>query len=200
MTTYNDELMIRRLHDEVIDTLNILDLDKLLSLYNDNIILMEPDMPAITGKAEVIQLFKKFQQQQQVYKLSYTIQELEVFGKRAFVRGQVIKQIMHNNEAPVHETARFTTLSQKQNDGRWLMHAIVNNDQQPFFFSCVHFKNSERTTKVTVINNGLLEESTKYISESGPRDLVYRMILSTVNLLHNKPIIGQTLQKRQTNI
>ena len=200
MITHNDEAAIRQLHEEVLSAINTLDLDKLLSLHTDDIILMEPDMPTITGKAEVTQLFKKFQQQQQVYKLSYTIQELEVFGKRAFVRGQVIKQITHNNETPRLVTAKFITLSQKQDDERWLMHAIVNNDQQPFSFSCIHFKNSERITKVTVINDGLLEESTKYISESGPRDLVYRMILSTVNLLHNKPIIGQTLQKRQTDI
>jgi len=116
------------------------------------------------------------------------------------VRGQVIKQISHHNETTRLVIAKFITLSQKQDDERWLMHAIVNNDQQPFFFSCIHFKNSERITKVTVTHDGLLEESTKYISESGPRDLVYRMILSTVNLLHNKPIIGQTLQKRQTDI
>jgi uncharacterized protein (TIGR02246 family) len=200
MTTFNDEAAVRQLHDEVLCAFNTLDLDKLLSLHSDKIVLMEPDMPAITGKAEVTRFFKKLQQQKLEYKLSYTVHELELFGKSAFVHGQVIKQITHNNEAPIHETVRFTTLSQKQDDGRWLMHAIVNNDQQPFFFSCVHLKNSERITKVTVTHDGLLEESTKYISESGPRDLVYRMILSTVNLLHNKPIIGQRVQKRQTDI
>ena len=135
ITTFNDEAAVRQLHDDVIASFNSLDLEKLLSLHTDDIILMEPDMPAITGKAEVIQLFKKFQQQQQVYKLSYTIQELEVFGKRAFVRGQVIKQISHHNETTRQVTAKFITLSQKQDDERWLMHAIVNNDQQPFFFS-----------------------------------------------------------------
>ena len=91
MITHNDEAAIRQLHEEVLSAINTLDLDKLLSLHRDDIILMEPDMPTNTGKAEVVQLFKKFQQQQLVYKLSYTIQELEVFGKRAFVRGQVIK-------------------------------------------------------------------------------------------------------------
>ena len=130
MTTYNDETAVRQLHDEVIASFNALDLDKLLSLHTDNIILMEPDMPTIIGKAEVTQLFKKFQQQKLVIKLSYTIHELEVFGRRAFVRGQVIKQVRHNNEAPIHETAKFITLSQKQDDGRWLRtHVMVNHDE-----------------------------------------------------------------------
>lgn len=131
MTTYNDEAAVRQLHDEVIAALNAHDVDKLLSLHTDNIILMEPDMPTITGKAEVIQLFKKFQQQKLVYKLSYTIHELEVFEKRAFVRGQVIKHITQNDETPVTETGKFITLSQKQDDGRWLRtHVMVNNDDE----------------------------------------------------------------------
>jgi len=92
---------------------------------------MEPDMPAITGKAEVMQLFKKFQEQKLVYKLSYTIDELEVFGERAFVRGQVTKQITQNNQSPIRETGKFITLSKKQDDGRWLRtHVMVNNDDE----------------------------------------------------------------------
>jgi len=131
MTTYNDEAAVRQLHDEVITALNALDLDKLLSLHTDNIILMEPNMPTITGKAEVMQLFKKFQQQKLVYKLSYSIDELEVFGQRAFVRGQVVKQITQNDQSPVMETGKFITLSQKQDDGRWLRtHVMVNNDDE----------------------------------------------------------------------
>ena len=119
------------MHDEVITALNALDLDKLLSLHTDNIILMEPNMPTITGKAEVMQLFKKFQQQKLVYKLSYSIDELEVFGQRAFVRGQVVKQITQNDQSPVMETGKFITLSQKQDDGRWLRtHVMVNNDDE----------------------------------------------------------------------
>ena len=131
MTTYNDEAAVRQLHDEVIAALNALDVDKLLSLHTDNIILMEPDMPTITGKAEVMQLFKKFQEQKLVYKLSYTIDELEVFGERAFVRGQVTKQITQNNQSPIRETGKFITLSKKQDDGRWLRtHVMVNNDDE----------------------------------------------------------------------
>ena len=131
MTTYNDEAAVRQLHDEVIAALNALDLDKLLSLHTDNIILMEPDMPTITGRAEVMQLFKKFQEQKLVYKLSYTIDELEVFGERAFVRGQVTKQITQNNQSPIRETGKFITLSKKQDDGRWLRtHVMVNNDDE----------------------------------------------------------------------
>jgi len=131
MTTYNDEAAVRQLHDEVIAALNALDLDKLLSLHTDNIILMEPDMPTITGKAEVMQLFKKFQEHKLVYKLSYTIDEVEVFGERAFVRGQVTKQITQNNQSPIRETGKFITLSKKQDDGRWLRtHVMVNNDDE----------------------------------------------------------------------
>ena len=181
MTTYNDEASVRKLHDEVLCAFNSLDLDKLHSRYSDNIVLLEPDMPAIFGKAEVIKLFKKFQQQKLVCKLSYVIHSLEVFGKSAFVHGQVISQTAQNDEIPAQETIKFVTLSQKQEDGRWLMHAIVNKDQQKFSFFGVRFKNGEGITKSTITHDTFPEEGRKDVSQGGPKDLVCRMILSIVN-------------------
>jgi len=198
MATYNDEAALRKLHDEILCAFNSRDLDKLLSLYSDNIILMEPDMPAITGKDEVIQLFKKFQQQKLVYKLDYTIEKLEVFGKTAFVHVQVMKQIAQSHEE--QEAGKFITLSQKQDDGRWLMHAIVNSAPSNFSFFDVHFINRERMGKVTTIHDGFPEESMKNISAGALKDLAYQMILSTVNSLRNNPIVDQALLKPQTDI
>ena len=101
MIAYNeDEAAVLRLHEEVVDAFNKPDLNKLLSLHTDNVVIMEAGMPAITGKAEVAKLFEKFQQQEIVLKLSFNIQEIEVFDKRAFVRGQVIKQTVYNDQAP----------------------------------------------------------------------------------------------------
>ena len=115
-TTNHDEIAVLRLHDEVLSAFNALDLEKLLYLHTDNIILMEPDIPIISGKKEVIQLFEKFKKLNIVLKLSFTIHELEIFGDRAFVRGQVIKTTIQNNEMPVKDVGKFITLSKKQDD------------------------------------------------------------------------------------
>ncbi len=125
----NDKTAVLKLHEDVINYFNALDLDALLGLHAENIVLMEPGMPVIIGKTEVQKLFKKLREQNITFKLSYSIQEIEVFGTRAFVRGQVIKNITKNNEATC-ETGKFITLSQKQDNGRWLRtHVMVNNDE-----------------------------------------------------------------------
>ena len=81
-----DEMAIRRLHEEVVASFNSLNLEKLLSLHADNIILMEPGMPLISGKQEMKKLFNRFRREHIVLKLFFNIREVEVFGKRAFVR------------------------------------------------------------------------------------------------------------------
>jgi len=179
MTTYTDEAALRKLHDELLSSLNSPDFDKLLSLLSDDIILMEPDMPAINGKAEVTRLFKKFREQKLAYKLSYIIQKLEVFGKTAFVHTQVMKHITQNNGE--WGAGKFITLSQKQDDGKWLMQAIVNNDRSSFSFFGGHFKNSKRITKVTVTNEEALGKDMKDVAGDSPKDLVYSMLLSIAN-------------------
>lgn len=124
-----DEMAIRRLHDEVVASFNSLNLEKLLSLHADNIILMEPGMPLISGKQEMKKLFNRFRREHIVLKLSFNIREVEVFGKRAFVRGQVMKATIQNNNEPVEDIGKFISLLQKQNDGSWLRtHVIVNSD------------------------------------------------------------------------
>ena len=126
----HDEIAVRQLHDEVVTSFNTLDLEKLLSLHTENIILMEPNMPLVNGKQEVRKLFDKFQQEKIVLKLFYNVQEVEVFGERAFVRGQVLKTTIRDHGMPVHDIGKFITLSQKQNDGSWLRtHVIVNSDE-----------------------------------------------------------------------
>jgi len=126
--TYNDELAVRKLHDEVVTSFNTLDIEKLLSLHSEDIVLMEPNMQTVHGKEEVRKLFEKLKQQGITTKLSFNIYEMEVYSERAFVRGQVIKTTIQNNKL-VHESGKFITLSRKQKDGSWLRtHVIANSD------------------------------------------------------------------------
>ena len=47
-----DDLSVRKLHQEVLESLNTRDAERLLSSHTDNIILMEQNMPALVGKQE----------------------------------------------------------------------------------------------------------------------------------------------------
>ena len=130
MKTFNhDEIAVRKLHDEVLSALNDFDTEKLLSLHTDNIILMEPNMPTINGKEEMKKMLEKFKKQKLVFSLSYSIDEIEIIGDRAFLRGQIMKTTFKNHWNRVHEHGKFITFSKKQQDGNWLRtHVIVNSD------------------------------------------------------------------------
>lgn len=125
---HQDEIAVRKLHDEVLSSCNALNLEKMLSFHTDNIILREQGMSIIKGKQEAIKFLEKFKQQNIVLKLLHNIQEIQVFGERAFVRGLVIKVTIQNDEDSVNVMDKFITLSQKQNNGNWLItHIIINN-------------------------------------------------------------------------
>jgi uncharacterized protein (TIGR02246 family) len=127
-TDKQDELDVRKLHEDVIASFNARDVERLLSLHTEDIILMEQNMPILMGKQEVSRLFNKLKNGTVDFDLSFHIREVEVIGRRAFVRGQVIKTTV-NDGRPVYVTGKFVSLSQKQEDGSWLRtHVIANTD------------------------------------------------------------------------
>ena len=128
--TTEDEKAVRDVLNNVIAAFNEKDLEKLLSLHTDDIILMEPGIPLIQGKKRVREMFADFEKRKLSIKLSFTIDELEVNGSRAFARGQVFKQSGDVGKKPVNEIGKFITLLKKQEDGNWLRsHVIVNMDE-----------------------------------------------------------------------
>ena len=151
--TNADEIAILNLHNDVVNAFNELDIDKLLSLHTDDVILMEPGMPAISGKQEAIKLLERLKNETSRLYLSYIMEELEVFGNRAFLRGQVIKTTIQDNNI-TEEVGKFITLSQKQADGKWLRtHVIVNSD--------------ERIEAVIINNNTVIDTKTSTMKIPG---------------------------------
>ncbi|MBD0276525.1 MAG: SgcJ/EcaC family oxidoreductase [Flavisolibacter sp.] len=125
-----DQLAVLKLHEEVIESFNARDAEKLLSLHTDDIILMEQNIPALIGKQEVRKLFEKLETGMIDFTLAFTIQEIQILGEKAFVRGQVIKTTLQEGQ-PVQVTGKFITLSQKQKDGRWLRTHVMSNSDAP---------------------------------------------------------------------
>jgi len=124
-----DEILIRTMHDDVVSSLNRHDVEKLLSLFTEDTILMEPHAPVIKGKTQIAQLLSRHKENKVALNLSYNIEELEIFGSRAFVRGRLVNTTFTDDLMPVHHIAKFISLSQKQDDGAWLRtHVMVNSD------------------------------------------------------------------------
>ena len=101
----------------------------------------------------MIKLLERLKNKASRLYLSYIMEELEVFGNRAFLRGQVIKTTIQDNNI-TEEVGKFITLSQKQADGKWLRtHVIVNSD--------------ERIEAVIINNNTVIDTKTSTMKIPG---------------------------------
>jgi len=128
-----DELAIRQLHTDVIAAFNQYDLEKLLALHTEDIVVMEPDRPALLGKNEVRPVFANafnfLKSTNTVFHLGFQIHEVEVWGKRAFARGQVTKITENPDGTQKEEMGKYLCLFKRQGDGNWLRsHVVASND------------------------------------------------------------------------
>ncbi len=129
MTT-SDEQLLHQLMQDVITALNNKDIETLLALHTDDIILMDPGMPAIQGKEKIKALFADFKRKKVDLKLQFEIYESEVIQHRAFVRGMVARQMVNKQGDMVMEKGKFICICRKEPNGSWLRtHVIANMDE-----------------------------------------------------------------------
>ena len=129
--TLADETAITALLHAVREAFNARDIEKAISLHTENVILMESNMPAITGRQALKEFFTayfhKLKMQNSGLQLSFSILEMEVICNRAFARGRVEVITGKQGHEPVRHTGKFLCLFQKQPDGTWLRSHIVSN-------------------------------------------------------------------------
>lgn len=135
MSTQTDEQAIRDMHEEIIEAFNSYNLEKLLSMHTEDIIVMESGRPAISTKEEIRQIFKKafdhVRSQNILFNLSFKIHEIEIWGDRAFARGQVNKITRNENGGLQEDHGKYLCLFKKQVDGTWLRSHVIANDDAP---------------------------------------------------------------------
>ena len=95
------------------------DIDLWMSIWINDGIRMEPDMPAITGKE---QIRARMQSISDIYKFKMTIdvEEIKVFENWAFSRGTFNYSLTPKKEgAPYTSTGKYLTILERQADGSW---------------------------------------------------------------------------------
>ena len=131
----SDEQAIRDMHEHIISAFNQYDLDKLLTWHTNDVVVMEANRPIISGINEVREVFTKafehIKQQGLLFNLSFKIHELEVWGERAFARGQVNKITKNDDGSIKEESGKYLCLFKKQADGTWLRSHVIANDDGP---------------------------------------------------------------------
>lgn len=134
ITHRDDATAIRNLLAQVREAFNAGDIEKAIHLHTENVILMESNMPAISGKQALKEMFTTFfekrKQERITATLDFEILELEVICNRAFTRGKVTLETKKDGIASMM-TGKFLCILQKQEDGTWLRSHIVSNSDSP---------------------------------------------------------------------
>ena len=94
-------------------------LDLWMSIWINDGIRMEPDLPAITGKEQIRARMKSIFDMYK-FKMTIDVEEVEVFGDRAFSRGTYKYTMTPRKEGePYANTGKYLTILERQADGSW---------------------------------------------------------------------------------
>jgi len=104
-------------------------LEKYMTLYDDNAVAMWPDVPPLVGKGAI----RKSYQDNIFTKLTYSEmthfpEEIEIAGQWAFVRGKsivVVKPKKGGNQMRISH--KYINILRKQPDGSWKYWRVISN-------------------------------------------------------------------------
>jgi uncharacterized protein (TIGR02246 family) len=112
----DDERQIRKLIGSWIAASNARDLPALMDMMTDDVVFMTPGR-APFGKAEFaadVERMKRVSIDARV-----EVQEIEVFGPRAYVRNHIRVELTSPGQAPKRMSGYAMSVLRKEADGRW---------------------------------------------------------------------------------
>jgi uncharacterized protein (TIGR02246 family) len=112
----DDERQIRELVATWIAASNAHDLSTLLDIMTDDIVFMTPGRPPF-GKAEFAADSERMKDA--AIEANAEVQEIEVFGPRAFVPNYIRVQVTPPGQASKHMSGYAMSVLRKDTDGRW---------------------------------------------------------------------------------
>src|SRR5215217_583825 len=122
-----DEAAVHATLEKIVTAFNNSNVDDLLALHTNDFVLMDPGKPTMYGSECTREVFARFEHQKIALQLRYTIDELEVNGRSAFVRGKIYSRMIKENTPAVYDAGRFLCLFRKHPKGHWLRsHVMVN--------------------------------------------------------------------------
>ena len=110
------ELQIRELVDSWIAASNARDLPALIGMMTDDIVFMTPGR-APFGKAEFAADVERMKSV--AIGARAEVQEIEVFGPRAYIRNHVRVELTSPGQAPKRVSGYAMSVLRKEADGRW---------------------------------------------------------------------------------
>jgi ketosteroid isomerase-like protein len=129
--TGSAESLIRAQHEKATAALSSGDLDRVMSVYADDVISLPPNQAALVGKAAVQSMWEETLTDFAV-EVSVDVEEVEVAGGWAFERGTFnMKLSPRAGGAPIADTGKYLDVLRQQADGSWKYSRVSWNSSQP---------------------------------------------------------------------
>ena len=116
MSAGEDERQIRKLIESWIAASNARDLPALMDMMTDDVVFMTPGR-APFGKAEFAADVGRMKSV--AIDAGVEVQEIEVFGPRAYIRNHIRVELTSPGQAPKRVSGYAVSVLRKEADGRW---------------------------------------------------------------------------------
>ena len=127
-----DIAAIKELYNQYCNKANAGDLNNFLSLWEENAIRMEPDMPSIIGKENITNYFKPSFELFSVKVSVYGDIEIQISGDMAFSRGTYTLSLTpKEGGATTTFDGKWLDIDKRQTDGSWKIYIDMVNYNGP---------------------------------------------------------------------
>jgi uncharacterized protein (TIGR02246 family) len=116
--TRADETDLRKLDDEWSKAVGAKDLEKTISYYTDDALMMPPNIPTLTGKDSIRMLWKSLLEAPG-FAGGWKTTKVEVSGNLAFVTGTYQITETDDSGKPMTDKGNYIKNWKKQTDGSW---------------------------------------------------------------------------------
>ena len=130
--TRADETALRKLDDEWSKAIGARDVDKAVSYYSDDAVVMPPNIPTLTGKEPIRTLWKSMLESPS-FSGGWTATKVEVArsGDLAYVSGNYEFKEQDDRGTPIVDKGKYLEVWRKQADGSWKCVADMFNSDLP---------------------------------------------------------------------
>ena len=127
-----DEAALRKLDDEWSKAAGSRDVEKTISYYTDDAVVMPPNIPTLTGKEPIRSLWKSMLSSPS-FSGGWKATKVEVARSAdlAYVSGTYEFQEQDNSGKPITDKGKYLEIWRKQSDGSWKCVADMFNSDLP---------------------------------------------------------------------
>lgn len=130
-TRVADETTLRRLDDEWSKAAGAKDVDKTVSYYTDDAVVMPPNIPTLTNKESIRNLWKSLLSPSFSGGWQATKVEVARSGDLAYISGNYEFKEQDDSGKPLTDKGKYLEVWKKQPDGNWKCVADMFNSDLP---------------------------------------------------------------------